>query len=279
SMATSAVPGDNLPTYKLVVVGDGGVGKSALTIQFFQKIFVPDYDPTIEDSYLKHTEIDGQWAILDGKPLYIYIHNINKKSTGKPCFSSHIFLHLNQETQTFLHGLEWKIFCYTAPTLLNNELQRRLHPRPRLTLLFMLDTAGQEEFSAMREQYMRTGDGFLIVFSVTDKASFEHVDRFHQLILRVKDRDSFPMVLIANKVDLVHLRKITGEQGKEMALKHSITYIETSAKDPPMNVEKAFHELVRVIRQQVPERAQKKKKTKWRADRPSGSARLHCVLL
>lgn len=69
-MATSAVPGDNLPTYKLVVVGDGGVGKSALTIQFFQKIFVPDYDPTIEDSYLKHTEIDGQWAILDGTPPF-----------------------------------------------------------------------------------------------------------------------------------------------------------------------------------------------------------------
>lgn len=66
-MATSAVPSDNLPTYKLVVVGDGGVGKSALTIQFFQKIFVPDYDPTIEDSYLKHTEIDAQWAILDGE--------------------------------------------------------------------------------------------------------------------------------------------------------------------------------------------------------------------
>lgn len=69
-MATSTVPGDNLPTYKLVVVGDGGVGKSALTIQFFQKIFVPDYDPTIEDSYLKHTEIDGQWAILDGRPPF-----------------------------------------------------------------------------------------------------------------------------------------------------------------------------------------------------------------
>uniref|UniRef100_A0A3B4AEZ4 Uncharacterized protein n=1 Tax=Periophthalmus magnuspinnatus TaxID=409849 RepID=A0A3B4AEZ4_9GOBI len=72
-MASSAVPSDDLPTYKLVVVGDGGVGKSALTIQFFQKIFVPDYDPTIEDSYLKHTEIDGQWAILDGNwaPLWL----------------------------------------------------------------------------------------------------------------------------------------------------------------------------------------------------------------
>ena len=64
-MATSAVPSDNLPTYKLVVVGDGGVGKSALTIQFFQKIFVPDYNPTIQDSSLKHTDIDNQCAILD----------------------------------------------------------------------------------------------------------------------------------------------------------------------------------------------------------------------
>ena len=58
---------DNLTTYKLVVVGDGGVGKSAITIQFFQKMFVADYDPTIEDSYIQHTEIDGEWCILDGK--------------------------------------------------------------------------------------------------------------------------------------------------------------------------------------------------------------------
>jgi Ras-related protein M-Ras len=42
------------------------VGKSALTIQFSQKLFVTDYDPTIEDSYIQHTEVDGQWCILDG---------------------------------------------------------------------------------------------------------------------------------------------------------------------------------------------------------------------
>ncbi|CAM9332036.1 ras-related protein M-Ras-like [Petromyzon marinus] len=208
-MATGGMPNENLPTYKVVVVGDGGVGKSALTIQFFQKIFVVDYDPTIEDSYIKHTEIDGQWAILD-----------------------------------------------------------------------VLDTAGQEEFSAMREQYMRTGDGFLIVYSVTDKASFEHVERFHQLILRVKDRDSFPMILVANKVDLMHLRKISSEQGQEMAAKYSIPYIETSAKDPPLNVDKAFQELVRVIRQQIPDRDKKKnkKKDRWRRER-SRESKLNCVLL
>ena len=66
----SKAPGENVPTFKLVVVGDGGVGKSALTIQFFQKMFVQDYDPTIEDSYIQHTEIDGQWCILDGKIIY-----------------------------------------------------------------------------------------------------------------------------------------------------------------------------------------------------------------
>jgi len=58
---------ENLISYKLVVVGDGGVGKSALTIQFFQKLFVEDYDPTIEDSYVQHREVDGQWCNLDGR--------------------------------------------------------------------------------------------------------------------------------------------------------------------------------------------------------------------
>lgn len=64
-------PNENLQTVKLVVVGDGGVGKSAITIQFFQKLFVTDYDPTIEDSYIQHTEVDGEWCILDGKNYFI----------------------------------------------------------------------------------------------------------------------------------------------------------------------------------------------------------------
>ncbi|XP_017737657.1 PREDICTED: ras-related protein R-Ras isoform X2 [Rhinopithecus bieti] len=60
-------PGDPLPseTHKLVVVGGGGVGKSALTIQFIQSYFVSDYDPTIEDSYTKICSVDGIPARLD----------------------------------------------------------------------------------------------------------------------------------------------------------------------------------------------------------------------
>jgi Ras-related protein M-Ras len=55
-------------------------------------------------------------------------------------------------------------------------------------MLLVLDTAGQEEFSAMREQYMRKGDGFLLVYSVTDKQSYQNIIHFHTQILRVKDR-------------------------------------------------------------------------------------------
>lgn len=192
----SKPPNDNLTTYKLVVVGDGGVGKSALTIQFFQKLFVTDYDPTIEDSYIQHTEIDGHWCILD-----------------------------------------------------------------------VLDTAGQEEFSAMREQYMRKGDGFLLVYSVTDKQSFENIRNFYTQILRVKDRDSYPMLLVANKIDLVHLRKVTEDVGRELAAQLKIPYIETSAKDPPLNVDAAFHEVVRIIRYQPPLVHNKPSREWWKRSR------------
>ena len=73
----------------------------------------------------------------------------------------------------------------------------------------VLDTAGQEEFSAMREQYMRSGEGFLLVFAVTDHSSFDEMLKFHRQILRVKDRDEFPMLMVGNKADLDHQRSVS----------------------------------------------------------------------
>ncbi|XP_062918916.1 ras-related protein R-Ras2-like [Mobula hypostoma] len=162
--------------YKLVVVGGGGVGKSALTIQFIQSYFVSDYDPTIEDSYTKQCVIDDRAARLD-----------------------------------------------------------------------ILDTAGQEEFGAMREQYMRSGEGFLLVFAINDRGSFDEISKFHRQILRVKDRDEFPMILIGNKADLEHQRQVTKEESDSLARQLKVTYLEASAKIR-LNVDNAFHNLVRAIR-------------------------------
>lgn len=175
-MAAGCRDGPGQEKYRLVVVGGGGVGKSALTIQFIQSYFVTDYDPTIEDSYTKQCVIDERAARLD-----------------------------------------------------------------------ILDTAGQEEFGAMREQYMRTGEGFLLVFSVTDRGSFEEIYKFQRQILRVKDRDEFPMILVGNKADLDHQRQVTQEEGQQLARQLKVTYMEASAKIR-LNVDQAFHELVRVIR-------------------------------
>lgn len=70
--------------YKIVVLGSGGVGKSALTVQFVQGIFVEKYDPTIEDSYRKQVEVDGQQCMLEildtagtvSRSIYFFLNDI-----------------------------------------------------------------------------------------------------------------------------------------------------------------------------------------------------------
>jgi len=118
---------------------------------------------------------------------------------------------------------------------------------------------GQEEYSAMREQYMRNGEGFLLVFSVTSRASFDDVKDFYKQILRVKDRDEVPVLLVANKCDLESSRVITSEEGKELARSFSCRYVEASAR-LRVNVDEAFHYLVKTIREDASHHAQKPEK-------------------
>lgn len=80
-----------------------------------------------------------------------------------------------------------------------------------VALLDVLDTAGQEEYSAMREQYMRTGEGFLLVYSITSRQSYEEIMTFQQQILRVKDKDYFPIIVVGNKCDLESERQVSTE--------------------------------------------------------------------
>ncbi|KXL46449.1 MAG: hypothetical protein FE78DRAFT_366266 [Acidomyces sp. 'richmondensis'] len=116
-----------------------------------------------------------------------------------------------------------------------------------VALLDVLDTAGQEEYSAMREQYMRTGEGFLLVYSITSRPSFEEIYTFQQQILRVKDRDYFPIIVVGNKCDLESERQVSTEEGQALAAKFGCKFIETSAKSR-INVDNAFYDIVREIR-------------------------------
>lgn len=98
----------------------------------------------------------------------------------------------------------------------------------------------------MREQYMRSGEGFLLVFSLTDHSSFDEIPKFRKQILRVKDRDEFPMLMVGNKSDLRN-RQVSLDEAQSMSVNANVPYIECSAK-LRVNVDQAFHELVRIIR-------------------------------
>eukprot|EP01113_Clastostelium_recurvatum_P035404 TRINITY_DN4934_c0_g1_i4.p1 TRINITY_DN4934_c0_g1~~TRINITY_DN4934_c0_g1_i4.p1 ORF type:complete len:930 (-),score=159.59 TRINITY_DN4934_c0_g1_i4:32-2821(-) len=111
-------------------------------------------------------------------------------------------------------------------------------------LLDILDTAGQEEYSAMRDQYMRTGDCFLIVYSITSRSSFEEATWMREHIMRVKDTDRISAVLVGNKNDLEAERQVTRQEGAALAKSWDVPFFETSAKTR-VNIENAIFELIR----------------------------------
>jgi Ras family len=141
--------------YKLVVLGSGGVGKSALTVQFVQGIFVEKYDPTIEDSYRKQVEVDGQQCMLE-----------------------------------------------------------------------ILDTAGTEQFTAMRDLYMKNGQGFILVYSITAQSTFNDLIDLRDQILRVKDTDE-----VGSDVSLVCSVLVYTTPGDEEPVHYLSLYVPLTGTD------------------------------------------------
>nr|XP_044991193.1 GTP-binding protein Rit2 isoform X3 [Jaculus jaculus] len=113
--------------------------------------------------------------------------------------------------------------------------------------LDILDTAGQAEFTAMREQYMRGGEGFIVCYSVTDRQSFQEAAKFKELIFQVRRTYEIPLVLVGNKIDLEQNRQVSTEEGVSLAREYNCSFFETSAA-LRFCIDDAFHGLVREIR-------------------------------
>ncbi len=132
------------------------------------------------------------------------------------------------------------------PTI-EDSYRKQVEVDGKACMLDILDTAGQEEYSAMRDQYMRTGQGFVLVYSITDASSFEDCLTIHEQLLRSKDVDEVPLVLVGNKCDLEEERAVSKEEGNNMAEKFgACKFLESSAKER-INVDEIFISLVKLI--------------------------------
>ena len=126
-------------------------------------------------------------------------------------------------------------------------------------LLEILDTAGQEEYSAMRGNWpINRVQGYICTYSITSKSSFEKIKSEREHILRVKDREKFPMILVGNKCDLEDERQVTAKEAQNLSELFECPMYETSAK-ARINVENIFFELVREIKKDVQNRGMKSK--------------------
>ncbi|KAI9066656.1 ras protein [Trametes coccinea BRFM310] len=162
-----------MDSWRVAVLGDGGVGKTALAVQFTLNCFT--YDPTIEDAYRKQLVVDNRMCFVE-----------------------------------------------------------------------VIDTAGQEEYATLRDQWVREGQGFILVYSITSRNSFERLDVFRQAMLKVK-RQKPVFMLVGNKFDKHSDREVSKEEGMARARQFGCEFLETSAKTA-YNVERLFMNLVRLLR-------------------------------
>jgi len=177
--------------FNVVVLGAGGVGKSALTVRFVRDVFVENYDPTIEEQYHRPMMVDGE---------------------------------------------------------LSSSLE-------------VLDTAGAEQFTSLNEVYIKSGRGFVLVFSLTQEVSLKEVESLRKQIFRIKGSESVPIVVVGTKSDLVSEREVPTTTIESLASRWNLPFYETSAKRN-WHVNDVFEDLLRQMRVRYPPDAAKKQKKK-----------------
>ncbi|MFX1313346.1 MAG: GTP-binding protein [Promethearchaeota archaeon] len=149
--------------FKSIVVGDGGVGKTALTLRFSKGFFTEDYKMTI--------------------------------------------------------GVDFHVRTITIDT----------DEGPIRAKLQIWDTGGQERFSSIRPMYYRGSLGALLIFDLTNSASFDHLPQWIEEV-RTNVKTEIPLLLVGNKSDLIDQRSISLEEINKFTNNFNLYYMETSAK-------------------------------------------------
>ncbi|NXQ79593.1 REM1 protein, partial [Nyctibius grandis] len=118
------------------------------------------------------------------------------------------------------------------------------------TTLLVMDTWEPEqrgEESRRRSRCLQVGNAYVIVYSITDRGSFESASELRIQLRRARQAEDIPIILVGNKTDLVRCREVSVEEGRACAVVFDCKFIETSAA-LQHNVAELFEGVVRQIR-------------------------------
>lgn len=128
------------------------------------------------------------------------------------------------------------------PTL-ENQFGKNLNIQNQDYAIEILDTAGQDENSILNEKHIVGVHGYVLVFSVTSRHSFETIQHVCNKILNSIGSDDIPMIFVGNKCDLEYQRQVDKQEGEKLAERYKCKYMEISAKDN-LNINQTFESLI-----------------------------------
>ncbi|XP_069477457.1 GTP-binding protein GEM isoform X1 [Ambystoma mexicanum] len=135
-----------------------------------------------------------------------------------------------------------------SETLGENTYERTLLVDGESATIILIDMwENKAEDNWIQDHCMQVGDAYLIVYSITDKSSFEKASELRIQLRRARQTEDIPIILVGNKSDLVRCREVSVSEGRACAVVFDCKFIETSAA-VQHNVKELFEGIVRQVR-------------------------------
>ncbi|XP_074175443.1 ras-related protein Rab-37 isoform X2 [Rhinolophus sinicus] len=240
--------------YKTILVGDSGVGKTSLLVQFDQGKFIPgSFSATVGIGFTVMLLGDsgvGKTCFLiqfkDGAFLsgtFIATVGIDFRNKVVTVDGVRVKLQVRPEAAGEWGGWRGLPFLLTQTT-------GGLRPCPQPGIW---DTAGQERFRSVTHAYYRDAQALLLLYDITNKSSFDNIRAWLTEVHEYAQRDVVIM-LLGNKADVSSERVIRSEDGETLAREYGVPFMETSAKTG-MNVELAFLAIAKELKYRARQQA------------------------
>ena len=153
----------------------------------------------------------------------------------------------------------------TLPTIGNDYFKLEKQIDGYKTLIQFWDTAGQERYRAVSSKIYEDARAIMIVYDTTNRASFDRAKYWYDAVLE-KCKLKASIMLVGNKIDLIEQRQVSVEEGRELAAKFNMLFMETSAKSNENGcVQSAFETVIGIVSQELirEEREQEKEEERF----------------